>query len=142
MLPAAPWLMIALLTLPVLAGLGAIVVPAFGYLPALQHDVPGLMVWRELLTTPGIGRSAGLSLSAALLTPLLSLILVMLFLASTSGTPWASAMRRLVAPLLAVTLPTEPLPARVPPVLTVTAPLELREPATLNVPPLIVVVPE
>jgi putative thiamine transport system permease protein len=102
MLPAAPWLMIALLTLPVLAGLGAIVLPAFGYLPALQHDEPGLMVWRELLDTPGIGRSAGLSLSAALLTPLLSLILVMLFLASTSGTPWASAMRRLVAPLLAV----------------------------------------
>jgi hypothetical protein len=37
----------------------------------------------------------------ALLTPLLSLILVMLFLASTSGTRWASAMRRLVAGLKA-----------------------------------------
>ena len=102
MLRAAPWLMIALLILPVLAGLSAILLPAFGYLPALQHNGFGLMVWRELLDTPGIGRSAGLSLSAALLTSLLSLILVMLFLASTSGTRWASAMRRLVAPLLAV----------------------------------------
>ncbi len=102
MLRAAPWLMFGLLIMPVLAGLTAIVLPAFGYLPALQQTEPGLMVWRELLNTPGIGRSAALSLSAGLLTPLLSLLLVMLFLASTSGTRWAHAMRRLVAPLLAV----------------------------------------
>ncbi len=102
MLRAAPVLMIGLLILPVLAGLSVIVLPSFGYLPALQQTDPGLSVWRELLHTPGIGHSVTLSLGAAIVTPLLSLFLVMLFLASVSGTRWAHAMRRLVAPLLAV----------------------------------------
>ncbi|MBC53418.1 MAG: ABC transporter permease [Gammaproteobacteria bacterium] len=102
MLRVAPWFMFGLLVLPVVAGLATIVLPAFGYLPALQHTEPGLAVWVDLLDTPGIGRSAMLSFAAGLLTPLLSLALVMLFLASASGTRWAHAMRRLVAPLLAV----------------------------------------
>ena len=102
MLKAAPWLIIGVLIVPVLAGLFAIVPPAFGYLPALQQTEPSLAVWADLFNTPGIARSAMLSLAAGVLTPLLSLMLVLLFLASVSGTRWAHAMRRLVAPLLAV----------------------------------------
>jgi putative thiamine transport system permease protein len=94
--------MMGLLVVPVLAGLSAIVLPSFGYLPALQHHQPGLMVWRDLMNTPGLGRSVMLSLSAGLLTPLLALMLVMGFLASASGSRWLQIVRQLVAPLLAI----------------------------------------
>lgn len=102
MLRAAPALMVILLVIPVLLGLAAVVLPAFGYLPVLGLTDPGLSVWRELLEVPGIGHSVALSLAAGVITPLLALLLVMLFLAAVSGTRWARIMRQLVAPLLAV----------------------------------------
>jgi len=102
MLRAAPALMVILLVTPVLLGLAAVVLPAFGYLPVLGLTDPGLSVWRELLEVPGIGHSVALSLAAGVITPLLALLLVMLFLAAVSGTRWARIMRQLVAPLLAV----------------------------------------
>ncbi|WP_237133635.1 ABC transporter permease [Pseudohongiella sp. O18] len=102
MLRAAPALMVILLVIPVLLGLAAVVLPAFGYLPVLGLTDPGLAVWRELLEVPGIGHSVALSLAAGVITPLLALLLVMLFLAAVSGTRWARIMRQLVAPLLAV----------------------------------------
>ncbi|WP_311947890.1 ABC transporter permease [Halomonas piscis] len=102
MLRLAPVLVIGLLTLPVAAGLAMIVLPAFGYLPALGGNAFGLAPWRELFGQPGLGRSAALSLASGLVTPAVALAAVVLFLAAGQNGRLARSVRRLVSPLLAV----------------------------------------
>lgn len=102
MLRAAPWLVVALLTLPVTLGVGLTVLPAFGYLPALGGDSFTLAPWQALFSTPGLADSVLVSLQAALLTPALALSIVLMFLASITGSGLERWIRRLVAPLLAI----------------------------------------
>ncbi|MDN6179399.1 MAG: ABC transporter permease [Halomonas subglaciescola] len=102
MLRLAPPLVIALLTLPVAAGLTMILLPAFGYLPALDGDALSLAPWRELASQPGLWRSAALSMTSGLVTAFIALGVVMLFLAAGRGGRLDRGVRRLVSPLLAV----------------------------------------
>ncbi len=102
LLRAAPWLVIALLTLPVGLGVGLTVLPAFGYLPVLGGNSFTLQHWKALFASPGLSDSILVSLQAGLLTPLLALSIVMMFLAGISGSGLERWIRRLVAPLLAI----------------------------------------
>ena len=98
----APWLMLLILLAPVALGVGLTILPAFGYLPALGGDSVTLRHFATLLEAPGLTHSVAVSLISALITPLLALILVLLFLAAASGTRLENWMRRLVSPLLAI----------------------------------------
>lgn len=98
----APWAAAALVGLPILFGLAFTLLPAFGWLPALGGTVFSLRPFRELFAEPGIGRSAWLSLSTGLIASVLSLGLVLLFLAGFSGTKAFERFRGIVAPLLAL----------------------------------------
>ena len=102
LLRAAPWLVIALLTLPVGLGVGLTVLPAFGYLPVLGGNALTLQHWQALFASPGLSDSILVSLQAGVLTPLLALSIVMMFLAGISGSGLERCIRRLVAPLLAI----------------------------------------
>lgn len=102
MLRLAPALTVAVLVGPVLAGLAGVFLPAFGYFPALGGETFSLEPWRALVATPGIARSAGLSLWMALATSAISLTLVLAFVAGWSGTRLFSVLRRLLSPLLSV----------------------------------------
>ncbi len=102
LLRAAPWLVIALLTLPVGLGVGLTVLPAFGYLPVLGGNALTLQHWQALFASPGLSDSILVSLQAGVLTPLLALSIVMMFLAGISGSGLERWIRRLVAPLLAI----------------------------------------
>ena len=102
LLRAAPWLVIALLTMPVALGVGLTVLPAFGYLPALGGNTFTLQHWQALFASPGLGDSVLVSLQAGVLTPLLALSIVLMFLAGISGSGLERWIRRLVAPLLAI----------------------------------------
>ena len=102
LLRAAPWLVIALLTMPVALGVGLTVLPAFGYLPALGGNAFTLQHWQALFASPGLGDSVLVSLQAGVLTPLLALSIVLMFLAGISGSGLERWIRRLVAPLLAI----------------------------------------
>jgi len=102
LLRAAPWLVLALLTVPVAMGVGLTVLPAFGYLPALGGNTFTLQHWQALFASPGLGDSVLVSLQAGVLTPLLALCVVLMFLAGISGSGLERWIRRLVAPLLAV----------------------------------------
>ena len=96
------WFVPALLALPVGVGLAGVVLPAFGYLPALGGETFSLDPFRQLLAVPGLAASALLSLASGLLTTAVSTIGVALFLAAFHGTAGDRLARRLLAPLLAV----------------------------------------
>ena len=86
MLRLAPVLAIAVLTGPILAGLLATLLPAFGWFPALGGDTVSLDPWRELLAKPGLWTSTALSFLTGLGSTLVALGLVTLFVAGWSGT--------------------------------------------------------
>lgn len=102
MLRIAKPLVAVLLLVPIVLGLLVSIAPAFGYLPAIGSDRLSLQYWHELLAVPGITRSMLLSLLAGLLTPLISLALVLCFLATASGSRLDVWMRRLLSPILSV----------------------------------------
>ncbi|MCE7518840.1 ABC transporter permease subunit [Vreelandella titanicae] len=102
MLRLAPALIIALLVLPVGAGLMMVLLPAFGYLPALGGYGASLAPWQMLFAQPGLGRSVVVSFTSGLVSTAVALVIVVLFLAASRGTWLDRGIRRLVSPLLAI----------------------------------------
>lgn len=102
MLRLAPALIIALLVLPVGAGLVMVLLPAFGYLPALGGHSASLAPWQLLFAQPGLSRSVLVSFASGLISTVIALVIVVLFLAASRGTWLDRGIRRLVSPLLAI----------------------------------------
>ena len=102
MLRWVPALTLLLFLGPVAAGLVGTWLPAFGILPALGGTEFSLVPWRRLFAEPGLGRSLTLTLTTGFAAAIVSLALVLAFLASCHGTRPVAAVRRLLAPLLAV----------------------------------------
>lgn len=102
MLRLAPALIIALLVLPVGAGLVMVLLPAFGYLPALGGHSASVAPWQALFAQPGLGRSVAVSFASGLVSTAMALMMVVLFLAASRGTWLDRGIRRLVSPLLAI----------------------------------------
>ncbi|HTN09819.1 MAG TPA: ABC transporter permease subunit [Acetobacteraceae bacterium] len=102
MLRLAPIVAVAVLAGPVLAGLAGVLLPAFGYLPALGGEGLSLLAWRQLVAQPGLAQSVAVSLASGLLVPLVALGIVFLFLAGGSGTRLFALIRGAMSPLLAV----------------------------------------
>ena len=94
--------MLAVLVLPVVAGLTAIVLPAFGYWPALGGTHFTLAPWRALLALPSLPRSLGVSLFVGFATTVFSLGAVTMLMAAFLGTRAFALVRRLLSPLLSV----------------------------------------
>jgi putative thiamine transport system permease protein len=97
-----PRLTLALLALPVLAGLAGAVLPGLGWLPALGGDALDLAPWRALLDTPGLWRSAALSLWTGLAATALSLGATVLIFACLHGGRGFRLVERLLSPILSV----------------------------------------
>ena len=97
-----PPLLIAVLLLPVLAGLTATLLPAFGYWPALGGTHFTLDPWRALLALPSLRRSIGVSLFVGFVTTVFSLGAVTVLLAAFMGTRLFALVKRLLSPLLSV----------------------------------------
>lgn len=87
---------------PILIGLMFVLLPAFGYLPALGGDRFSLEPWRQLFAQPGLWHGVATSLAAGLVTGAAALKITGLFLAGFHGSRTFQAMRRMVSPLLAV----------------------------------------
>ncbi len=101
-LGVAPALTLVVMLGPVAAGLAGVVLPAFGYLPALGGDRLTLEPWQALAAEPGLWRSIRLSLTVGLATTLVALAAVVLFCAAWHGTRLFRAVERALAPVLAV----------------------------------------
>lgn len=102
MLRAAPALTLLLFLTPVAAGLAGTLAPAFGVLPGLPGPGFGLAPWQALLDRPGVFRGALLALGTGVAATALSLGLALLILAAAHGTTAMEAVRRVLAPLLAI----------------------------------------
>ena len=102
LLGAAPTATLLLFLVPILAGLGGTVLPAFGYLPALGGDRIGLAVWDRLLAYPGFWSAVWMSVVTGVAATLLSLALAVAFSAAWRGTRVFALLQRLISPLLAV----------------------------------------
>ncbi len=102
MLRLAPALAIGILLGPVVFGIGATLLPAFGYLPSIgANDFSGGH-FAEVWQTPGMQKSVLLSLSSGLITTAVSLTIVFLFIAGWYGTRVFSRMQHFLSPLLSV----------------------------------------
>ena len=102
MLRWIPALTLVLFLGPVAAGLIGTWLPAFGILPSLGAMTPSLAPWRHLLSAPGLDTSLSLTLGTGFAATLISLAIVIAFLASCHGRRPVLLVRRLLAPLLAV----------------------------------------
>lgn len=102
MLRLAPALTLFLMLGPVGAGLVGVFMPAFGILPALNGDTFSFDWFGRVLATPGIGQSIWLSFSVGLGATAASVLIVIVVLASLSGTRLLDTLVRWAAPLVAV----------------------------------------
>lgn len=98
----APALTIALLLGPVVAGGTGVVLPAFGYLPALGGDVFSLDPWRALIAWPGFGTAVRHSVVTGFAATAISLMITVLILASWHGSHVFVLITRGLSPLLSV----------------------------------------
>ncbi|MBC2835167.1 ABC transporter permease [Paragemmobacter straminiformis] len=92
-LRALPRLTLALMAVPVLAGLAGTLMPAFA---------DGATAFRDLAAWPGLPRASALSLGTGLASTAVALGLCLAILAALYGSPAFDRIRRLLAPLLAV----------------------------------------
>ncbi|WP_439561018.1 ABC transporter permease [Roseinatronobacter sp.] len=97
-----PWVSIAVLALPVLAGLAGVVGPAFGYMPALGGHSVTLDAWRAALGWPGLPAAMRLSVTTGVAATALSLVLTIFIVAAWQGTRSFNWITRALAPLLAL----------------------------------------
>lgn len=101
-LAAAPAMTLALFLVPIAVGLLGTWLPAFGYLPALGGSGLTIDPWRRLFAVPGLGEAVRLSLATGIGSTVLSLTIAMGSLAAWHGTGVERAIRRTLAPVLAV----------------------------------------
>ena len=99
---AGLWAALAVLALPVLAGLAGVIGPAFGYLPALGGTAASLDPWRGLLAWPGLTGAVRLSLVTGVLATAISLALTFVIVAAWQGTRSFAWATRALAPMLAL----------------------------------------
>ncbi len=102
MLKAAPVLAVALLVGPIIAGLIGVILPAFGWMPAIGGTALTLDPWVKLFNQPGLSQSIWVSLISGLATTFVSLAVVFVFLAGFTGTRLYTWIKRLISPLLSV----------------------------------------
>ena len=94
--------MIAVLTLPLLAGLAGVLLPAFGYFPSLGGASFTSEYLFAVAEKPGFWHSLHLSLWIGLATTFLSLVLVAGFFAANWGSPTFLRIQRFISPLMSV----------------------------------------
>jgi putative thiamine transport system permease protein len=99
---AAPYLIIAIVSVPVLSGLLGTILPAFGYLPALGGTDFSFEPFRTLFAEPGIIRSIWLSLWIGFAATLISTISAGAIIAAGYGTQSWAVLTRFLSPILSV----------------------------------------
>ncbi|WP_247670758.1 ABC transporter permease subunit [Alteromonas sp. MMG017] len=93
-------LLILLLSLPVLAGLIGVVLPAFGYFPALDAHHFTFSVFAQLFAIDGMGKMALLSVSSGLLATMISVASAFLLLAVFYRSSYLNKLQTWLSPLL------------------------------------------
>ncbi|TXD97857.1 ABC transporter permease subunit [Psychrobacter frigidicola] len=98
----SPRFLLLLLILPVLGGLISVLLPAFGWAPALEQTTFGLQGFRALWQTPGLAQMIDLSIAAGLLSTLLAFVITLMMLATFFNSFWLNRIERLLSPILVI----------------------------------------
>jgi putative thiamine transport system permease protein len=98
----APGVCFTVLVIPAIAGLVGVLLPAFGYFPALGGRELTIEPWRQLVQVPGLFRSTALAVWIGLASTLLSLLIVVSLLAQFHNSRVFWLVRRTLSPLLSV----------------------------------------
>ncbi|MGJ8693974.1 MAG: ABC transporter permease [Thalassotalea sp.] len=98
----SPKLLLLLLIIPVLGGLIGVLLPAFGWAPALNQYSIGLQGFNALWQTPGLGQMVVLSISTGLISTLLAFIITLMILAAFFNSVWLDNIQRLLSPILVI----------------------------------------
>ena len=101
-LKLAPVVAIAVLIAPLICGLGATILPALNYLPALNSHEFSIQPFVNFFGMPGVTKSIILSLVSGLASTAIALIIVIGFVAAWHGTKTFSKIEALISPLLAL----------------------------------------
>lgn len=97
-----PTLLMALLVIPVVGGLIGVLLPAFGYIPALDKTTFTLRGFYSLFNTAGFANMLLLSAISSLVSTLLAFIITVLILACYFNSPWLYRIQRLLGPILVI----------------------------------------
>jgi len=93
-------LLIALLSIPVLAGLVGVVLPAFGYFPALDAHAFTFSVFAQLFAIDGVSKMALLSFFTGLTATVISVASAFLLLAVFYRSSYLNKLQTWLSPLL------------------------------------------
>jgi putative thiamine transport system permease protein len=100
-LRAAPAVLLAILLTPVVAGVAATLLPAFGYLPALGGTALSLAPWRMLLAWPGLPASLCLTIGTGLFATFLSVVAALAIAIAARRVAVLRRVQAMIAPVLA-----------------------------------------
>ena len=98
----APTLTLAILLVPILAGLAGTFLPAFGYLPALGGHALDIEAWRMLFAAPELPGAIRLTVTTGIAATVIALVLALGFCAATHGTRLSRRLRPMLAPILSL----------------------------------------
>ncbi|OED43295.1 hypothetical protein ACH42_10515 [Endozoicomonas sp. (ex Bugula neritina AB1)] len=91
-----------LFLIPVLAGLVGALLPAFGFMPVLGFETLSLSFWEELWVTPKLLHMVLLTLTTAVISTLISLLLALGVVTTTWGGKLWQKTQRWLSPIMAV----------------------------------------
>lgn len=97
-----PAFLLLILILPVFSGILGVLLPAFGFAPAIGHTTFGLQGFMALWQTPGLPQMMLLSASTGLISTLLALILTLMMLGAFFNSKWLNRIQRLLSPILVI----------------------------------------
>ncbi len=98
----SPRFLLLVLILPVLGGLISVLLPAFGWAPALDQTTFSLQGFAALWQTPGLAQMVTLSIAAGLISTLLAFVVTLMILAAFFNSAWLSRIERLLSPILVI----------------------------------------
>ncbi|MBU2918470.1 ABC transporter permease subunit [Psychrosphaera sp. F3M07] len=98
----SPRFLLAILILPVFGGLIGVLLPAFGWAPALNHYNLSFTGFSDLWQTAGIGKMITLSIATGLVSTLLAFVITLMMLAAFFNSPWLQRIQRLLSPILVI----------------------------------------
>ncbi|MFP3349864.1 ABC transporter permease subunit [Pseudoalteromonas sp. SIMBA_153] len=97
-----PYCLLALLTIPVLGGLMGVMLPAFGWAPALNKTNMSLAGFNVLWDTPGLSQMIGLSIRTGLISTLIAFALMIIMLAAFFNSVWLKRIEYVLSPILVI----------------------------------------
>ncbi len=98
----SPKFLLMLLIIPVLGGLVSVILPAFGWVPAIEQTTIGLQGFNDLWQTPGLKQMMALSVATGLGSTLLASFMAIMILAAFFDSVWLTRIERLFSPILVI----------------------------------------